>query len=253
MTDDAAAAGPQLVIDEVGQGRPVLVLHGGGGPRTVAPISEHLAGRVRVITPTLPGWNGVARPERLASAADYAHAYLDHLRGAGLHDVIVIGSALGGWITAEMATEDHDARIAGIVILDGAGIEVEGEPIADFFSLTPREAAERSWHDPDRFYVDPATIPTDQADMQKANMATMAAVFRDMFDAGLRDRLAKVTIPSLVIWGDSDRIFTLGYGRAYAEAFAKGRFELITNAGHLPQLEQPTPTLGLIDAFLDAA
>jgi pimeloyl-ACP methyl ester carboxylesterase len=84
-------------------------------------------------------------------------------------------------------------------------------------------------------------------------MATMAAVFRDMFDPGLRDQLAEVTIPALVIWGDSDRIFTLGYGRAYAEAFANGRFELIANAGHLPQLEQPTPTLRLIDAFLDTA
>lgn len=252
MTDDAAAES-QLVIDEVGQGRPVLVLHGGGGPGTVAPISQHLAGRARVITPTLPGWNGVPRPEQLASAADYARAYLDHLRGAGLQDVIVIGSSLGGWITAEMATEDHDGRIAGIVILDGAGIEVEGEPITDFLSLTPREAAERTWHDPDRFYVDPATVPAEQAEMQQANMATMAAVFRDMFDPGLRDRLAKVTIPALVIWGDSDRIFTVGYGRAYAEAFANGRFELIANAGHLPQLEQPTATLGHIDAALDAA
>jgi pimeloyl-ACP methyl ester carboxylesterase len=251
VTDDAAAE-PQLVIDEVGQGRPVLILHGGGGPRTVAPISQHLAERARVITPTLPGWNGAPRPERVASAADYARAYLDHLRGAGLHDVVVIGSSLGGWITAEMAAEDHDGRIAGIVILDGAGIEVEGEPITDFSSLTPREAAERTWHDPDRFYVDPATIPADQVEMQGANMATMAAVFRDMFDPGLRDRLAEVTIPALVIWGDSDRIFTVGYGRAYAEAFANGRFELIANAGHLPQLEQPPTTLGFIDAFLDA-
>jgi pimeloyl-ACP methyl ester carboxylesterase len=252
MTDDAAAE-TQLVLDEVGQGRPVLVLHGGGGPRTVAPISQHLAGRARVITPSLPGWNGVERPDRLASTADFAHAFLDHLRTAGLHDVVVIGSSLGGWITTEMATEDHEGRIAGIVIIDGAGIEVEREPITDFFSLTPGEAAERTWHDPDRFYVDPATIPADQAEMQKANMATMAAVFRDMFEAGLRDRLAEVTIPALVIWGDSDRIFTPGYGRAYADAFANGRFELVANAGHLPQLEQPAPTLGLIDAFLDTA
>jgi pimeloyl-ACP methyl ester carboxylesterase len=86
--------------------------------------------------------------------------------------------------------------------------------------------------------------------MQRANMQTMALVARDMNDRELRDRLAAVTIPVLVIWGDSDRIFTPGYGRAYAASFRDGRFTLIEDAGHLPQLEQPTATLAVIDDFL---
>jgi pimeloyl-ACP methyl ester carboxylesterase len=68
----------------------------------------------------------------------------------------------------------------------------------------------------------------------------------------LRGALGAVTIPALVIWGDSDRIFTPGYGRAYAQSFANGRFVLVADAGHLPQLEQPEPTLALIDEFLQA-
>jgi pimeloyl-ACP methyl ester carboxylesterase len=251
MTDmDASLDG--LLIDEAGSGRPVLVLHGGGGPRTIAPISERLAGGAHVLAPTLPGWNGADRPERLATAADYADALLDHLRRADLTGVVVIGSSLGGWLASEMASRDRDGRIAGVVVIDGAGILVESEPIVDFFSLTPREVAEHTWHDPDRFYVDPATIPAEQAEAQQANMATMAVVFRDMYDGELRDRLSEVSVPALVIWGDSDRIFTPGYGRAYAAAYANGRFELIRDAGHLPQLEQPGPTLALIEEFLAA-
>jgi pimeloyl-ACP methyl ester carboxylesterase len=251
MTDvDVPSDG--LVIDEAGSGRPVLVLHGGGGPRTIAPIFERLAGGAHVLAPTLPGWNGADRPERLATATDYADALLDHLRRADLTGVVVIGSSLGGWLTSEMAGRDRDGRITGVVIIDGAGILVENEPIVDFFSLTPREVAERSWHDPDRFYVDPATIPAEQSEVQQANMATMAEVFRSMYDPGLRVRLSEVTIPALVIWGDSDRIFTPGYGRAYADSFADGRFELVRDAGHLPQLEQPGPTLALIEKFLTA-
>jgi pimeloyl-ACP methyl ester carboxylesterase len=71
-----------------------------------------------------------------------------------------------------------------------------------------------------------------------------------MYDPELRAQLPGVTIPALVIWGDSDEIFTPGYGRAYAASFANGRFELVADAGHLPQLEQPQATLALIDAFL---
>lgn len=165
---------------------------------------------------------------------------------------MAIGSSLGGWIASEMAVRDRTSVLAAIVLLDAAGITVEGEPITDFFSLGPREVFEHSFHDPDRFFVDPATVAPEQAARQQANMQTMAAVARDMNNPELRAKLAKVTIPVLVVWGDSDRIFTPGYGRAYADSFANGRFALVSDAGHLPQLEQPGPTLALIDEFLDA-
>ncbi len=243
---------PALVIDDTGTGgRPILVLHGGGGPDTVKPIIGHLvAGGYRVLTPTHPGWNGAPRAEWLRTAGDYAQAYLDHLTALGLSDVVVVGSSLGGWITAEMAARDTAGVMGGAVILDGAGIFVADQPITDFFSLTPREVAEHSWHDPDRFFVDPSTFAPERVAMQRSNMQTMGAVFTGMNDPELRDRLSTVTIPVLVIWGDSDQIFTPGYGRAYAESFAFGRFELVAGAGHLPHLEQPAATLGLIVGFL---
>jgi pimeloyl-ACP methyl ester carboxylesterase len=71
-----------------------------------------------------------------------------------------------------------------------------------------------------------------------------------MHDPELLGRLAQVSIPTLVIWGDSDGIVTPAYGRALAEAFAHGRFELVANAGHLPQIEQSAATLELIRGYL---
>jgi pimeloyl-ACP methyl ester carboxylesterase len=151
-----------------------------------------------------------------------------------------------------MDARDRTGVLGGVVLVDAAGITVEGEPIIDFFSLTPREVAEHTWHDPDRFFVDPSTFSPERAEMQKQNMATMALVARDMNDPELRPKLETVTIPALLIWGDSDRIFTPGYGRAYAQSFPNGRFALVADAGHLPQLEQPAATLALIDDFLHA-
>jgi pimeloyl-ACP methyl ester carboxylesterase len=250
MAETPHAARPLLVIDDIGTGPPVLLLHGGGGPVTVAPIAEHLAKTHRVMTPTLPGWNGAPRPETLATIGDYAQTFLEHLATEDLNDVVAIGSSLGGWIAAEMAARDRTRVLAGVVLIDAAGITVDGEPITDFFSLTPREVFEHSFHDPDRFFVDPTTLPPERAEIQNANMQTMALVARDMNNPGLRAQLTEVTVPALAIWGDSDRIFTPGYGRAYADSFANGQFALVIDAGHLPQIEQPAATLALIDAFL---
>ena len=54
----------------------------------------------------------------------------------------------------------------------------------------------------------------------------------------------------MVIWGDSDRIVTTAYGAAYAAAIRRARFEIVRDAGHLPQIEQPVATLALIDDYL---
>jgi pimeloyl-ACP methyl ester carboxylesterase len=250
MPAETTSDATSIQIAEQGTGRPILVIHGGGGPFTVAPISEHLAAGAHTLTPTLPGWNGAPRPASLAGVGDYAEALMARLRADDLRDVVAIGSSLGGWLAAELAARDDDWRLAGVVLIDAAGIDAPGEPAIDFFSLTPREAAEHSWHDPDRFFVDPASLPEQQRETMAANMATMRTIAPSMADPSLRSRLAGVRIPALVLWGDSDRVFTPGFGRAYADAFADSRLEIISAAGHLPQLEQPAATLALIDGFL---
>jgi pimeloyl-ACP methyl ester carboxylesterase len=242
---------PRLVIDEAGSGRPAMIVHGGGGPMTVAALSAHLAETMHTITPTLPGFNGAPRPESMQTIGDIADALLAWLAEQAFTDVLVVGSSIGGWIAAEMAVRDPDARVSGLVLIDAVGIEVDGEPITDFFALDPRGVVEHSFHDPDRFFVDPATLPPEQIATQQANMATLRAIAGDpyMHDPSLRDRLTEVDIPALVIWGDSDGVVTPGYGRAYAAALPNATFELVADAGHLPQIEQPAATLLLIDAY----
>ncbi|MFI1508687.1 alpha/beta fold hydrolase [Streptomyces sp. NPDC020597] len=70
-----------------------------------------------------------------------------------------------------------------------------------------------------------------------------------MSDPALRPRLAAVEVPTLVLWGESDRIATPAYGKEYAASFGNARFETIAEAGHLPHLEQPARTFALLDAF----
>ncbi|RAJ46847.1 pimeloyl-ACP methyl ester carboxylesterase [Kitasatospora sp. SolWspMP-SS2h] len=249
----------EQLLTEAGTGRPVLLLHGGGGPATVAPLAARLARTAHVLTPVHPGWDGTERPAALARIADLAEHYLDLLRLRGLRDVLVVGSSLGGWIGAEMALRDTGtgagggAVVGGLVLIDAVGIRVDGEPLTDVFALDARGLAEHSWHDPDRHFVDPATLPPAELARRRSNLATMRALAGDpyMHDPGLRERLGDVRVPVLVLWGESDRVATPGYGAAYARAFPAARFAVVPGAGHLPHLEQPEAVLAHLDAELD--
>ncbi|MDQ1130086.1 alpha/beta fold hydrolase [Microbacterium sp. SORGH_AS_0888] len=239
--------------------RTALVLHGGGGPRTVAPLVDHLAATMHVVAPTHPGWNGTPRPDGIASVADLATFYLDQLREQGDSDVVLIGSSIGGWIALEMAVqsagdERYASAVGAVVDIDGVGVVVEGEPIADFFALDARGLAQAAWHDAERGYIDPATLTDEQRAMQQANGQTMAAVAGvGMSDATLLGRLGAISVPALVVHGASDRIVTPAYGRAVAAAIPGASFAEVAAAGHLPHLEAPQATWAVMDPFLARA
>src|ERR1700712_2850211 len=237
-----------LPIVESGDGRPALVLHGGGGPFTVQSIADHLAESMHTYLPTHPGWNGVPLGAGV-TVGDLADLYTTFLAENDLRDVLVVGSSVGGWIASELAVRDTDHRMTGVVVMDGTGILVPSAPIVDFFALGPRAVAEHSYYDPAKFVLDPSTLPPERVAAQRANMVTLKSLAGDMYDAGLEARLADVETPTLVLWGDSDRIVTPAYGEAYAKAFGNARFELIAKAGHLPHFEQPTVVFAAIDVF----
>jgi hypothetical protein len=85
-------------------------------------------------------------------------------------------------------------------------------------------------------------------------MSTMRVLAGDpyMHDPSLLGRLGEISIPMLVLWGESDRIVTPDYGRAIAAPIPEAHFEIIREAGHLPHIEQPAATFRAIDGFLAA-
>jgi pimeloyl-ACP methyl ester carboxylesterase len=248
-TVKADGVGPvDLTVDEQGAGRPFLLLHGGGGPATVAGFCALLAGSrpARVLSPTHPGFGGTPRPEALHTVAGLAGLYVALLDQLEVDDVTVVGNSIGGWIAAEMALL-ASPRVSGIIVVNGVGIDVPGRPIADFFSLTMDQVTKLSYHDPDRFRIDPATLPPAVQAGMAGNRATLAVYAGTaMSDPTLAGRLAVVQTPTRVLWGDSDQIVDPGYGRAFAAAIPSARFQLLTDTGHMPQLETPDQLLQAI-------
>jgi len=247
----AAHGTVEITVTEQGQGHPVLVLHGGGGPQTVSAFAELLAMQrpARVITPTHPGFGGTPRVGSLTGIPDLAAVYVALLADFRLQDVTVIGNSIGGWIAAEMALADSQ-RISSVVLVDAVGIVVPGHPIADFFSLSPKQVAELSYHDPERFGIDPSKLPPEALQVMAGNRATLSLYAgAAMGDAGLTARLADVRTPTLVVWGDSDQIVDPDYGREFAGAIPGAEFQLLPDTGHLPQIETPGALLDAVWAF----
>jgi pimeloyl-ACP methyl ester carboxylesterase len=252
-TVDLAGVGPvELAVADYGSGQPFLLLHGGAGPQSVTGFAERFAAAhdVRVLVPTHPGFGGTARPEALNSVGGLAALYVALLDQLGLRDVTVIGNSIGGWITAEIALV-KSPRVSGIVLIDAVGIEVPGHQVADFFSLTMDQVFQLSFHNPEPFRVDPATLPPAAQAIATGNRTAIGVYAgAGMNDPTLAGRLGSVEIPALVLWGDSDGIVDASYGRAYAAAIPAARFRLLPDTGHSPQLETPDQ---VIDAIWDSA
>lgn len=239
-------------FDERGDsGRPMLLLHGGGGPQTMAGLSAALSSHAHVLVPTHPGFAGEPRPGWFDSIDDLALAYLELLERLDLHHVLVIGSSMGGWIASAMALRDTGHIMDGLVLVDAGGIQVDGHPVPDVSSLTPDELSALSFHNPAAFRVNPATVSAEEAAARAANLRTLYIYDQGlgMGDPKMRHRLRRVNIPVLVVWGESDRVIDPEYGRVYAQSFPDARFELIPEAGHLPQIEQPERLLTLVREF----
>lgn len=243
-----------LRVDERGQGRPLLLLHGGAGPLSVANLAEALAaeGGIRVLTPTHPGFEGTPRPAALGNVAGLAKVYEALLERLGLIDVVVAGNSLGGWVGTQLALGGSASRLAGIVVINAVGIEVAGHPIAETADVAPEQLLALAYHDPAPFRVDPAALPEERKAAMAANRAAVQLYGgASMFDPRLRGLLSTITTPALVVWGESDQIADLEYGRAFAQSVPGALFEPIPEAGHFPHIEQPAMTLKAITQFID--
>jgi pimeloyl-ACP methyl ester carboxylesterase len=217
-----------------------LLLHGGGGTRTVAGFGELLAKYGPVKLPTHPGFAGTPRPAEIDSARALAARYLAELT----EDVVVIGNSLGGWIAAEMAIAST-GRVRGAVLVNAVGFAIPGEPITDVAALPPGELPKYSFHKP-------PVLPPDAPRPQPEYAALAVYGGKTMNDPTLLDRASKIRVPVNVLWGESDRIATPAYGRAVAAAIPNATFTLLPESGHLPLLETPERALDQILAWLRA-
>lgn len=240
-----------ITINEQGNGRPYLLLHGGAGTKSMAGLADVISKNARAIAPTHPGFDGQPRPEWFHTIDDLVLAYLALIESLDLQDVVLIGNSVGGWIAAELALR-ASPRISALVMINSVGLDpVDGEVITDPLKLEPADRASYAFHDPATFGQSLLTTGGFSAMAVNQQNLLIYAGEPFMHDQDLRFRLDKITIPSLILWGESDRIVTPAYGRQFAEIIPNSEFQIISKAGHFPQIEQVDVVINLLNDFLN--
>ena len=248
--------GVELEVVERGHGRTILWLHGEDGLDPEAPVLDLLAAHGRLLAPSHPGFGHSPDAPTIDTVDDLAYLYLDLLAEQDCRGVVVIGCSLGGWIAAEMAVRCTD-RLARLVLVGPLGITVgdrETRDIPDIFALHPDEVGRLLYHDPARARVDYARLSDDQLTVIARNReATALYAWEPYFhNPKLPQRLHRITVPTLLLWGAEDRFVSAGYyGAAYRDGIPGARLETIDSAGHFPHLEAPEALVARVRAFLD--
>ncbi|HEV2188277.1 MAG TPA: alpha/beta hydrolase [Stellaceae bacterium] len=248
------AAGAQIRLLRGGRdgAEPLVFLHGAGGHTGWMGFLDELARDYAIYAPEHPGFGRSDDPPWLDEVGDLAYFYLDFLDTLGLDRVHLIGTSFGGWTAAELAVRNQ-SRLASLTLVGAVGItDASGQPVDDLFRLSTEENLRRFYADPDRAarrLGDMANIDMNLVAKNRATVQRLA--YRPRYhNPGLAKWLHRITVPTLLIWGDKDGLVPVRFGEAYHALIPGSRLVVLENAGHAPFDEQKEAFLAAFREFV---
>ena len=244
-------AGVRVRILQAGAGFPLVVLHHEiGNPGWLAFYSR-LARSFEVHVVELPGFRDDARPQWARNARDLAAIAGLTLDRLDLHSIVAVGLGFGGWLVSELATMGQ-SRYESIVLVAPMGMLPREGEIFDQFMVGHEEYVERGFkdrHNFERLFGDP--VPDERLVLwDYARETTMLVAWKPyMYNRALAPLLKSMRVPTLVVWGDDDRIVPQVCGEQYVAALPDSRMETVKDAGHWVEMEQPDRLAALIEDF----
>lgn len=239
-----------------GSGAPLLFLHGANGVPAWLPFMEALSQRFDVIVPEHPGFGASGMPEWLDNIGDLAFFYLDVIDRFGLKDVNLVGQSIGGWIALELAVR-NDTTLASLIVSAPPGIRIPGVRKADIFLWSPEETIRNLFHDQSFAEKALAALPTtDEAQMVVLkNRLTTAKIAWEprLYNPHLEKWLHRISTPTLVLWGEQDKLIPLQYGPVLAGMIPGAVSETFADCGHLLYVEKAEEYVARVTGFIEEA
>jgi pimeloyl-ACP methyl ester carboxylesterase len=234
-----------------GSGPKLGFLAGFGGLPKWIPFLDRLAEQRTVIVPSLPGFPGGERGHTvLDSHLDWVIATCQLLRLAGLDGADLAGSSVGGSLAAEVAALWPGA-VKGLALIAPFGLFDEKDPATDPWAQRAPDVPGLMCADPARWEElkgQPEGHNDPEWPIEQVRAAEAAArIFWPLGNTKLEKRLPLIAAPTLLVWGEQDRIMPRSYADKFAAAI-KGKTELkvISGAGHLAELDKPEETASAI-------
>jgi pimeloyl-ACP methyl ester carboxylesterase len=251
--------GANIQFAQMGSGQSLLYLHGCDGidvdDSFISPLIQHFS----VTAPALPGFGMSDLPQGLSNTGELAEFCIEIARQLSLENCVLCGNSFGGWLAAEMAIR-RSGLFAKLVLVDALGARFTSRPdereIYDLFTIPTSEYpyayfSDRTKADTAFGRMDFKSLPEGSALRYCRNREALTQFGWTplLHSQSLRRRLALINIPTLVLWGEDDRVVAPAYGRRYAEAIPGAQFEMVAGAGHYLPMEQPVAFVERIVAF----
>ncbi len=234
----------QVPTYRAGSGAPLLYLHAAGGLRNgMTPDLLALAEHFEVIVPTHPGWDDTVGLDQIDDIHDMVMYYQDFCDELGLTSFNLAGHSIGAMFAAEFAAARPD-MVKKLVLTCPVGLWMDEAPVTDIFTLLPNELPGVLFGDLTNPVIPTLFKPPANEDemaenyyYQLANFSATGKFIWPIPDKGLKKRLHRIKAPTLLLWGEQDKLTPPAYGPAFASRIAKSQLTTVPGAGHMLPLE----------------
>jgi pimeloyl-ACP methyl ester carboxylesterase len=262
--------GARVNYAEIGEGEPIVFVHGLSGcwQNWLENLPHFGRGR-RAIALDLPGFGASPMPSWEIDMPAYGRLLHDFCEKLGVEGATLVGNSMGGLIATEAVTA-APGHFERLVLVSAAGIINTWNPeeraliTAWFWKTFDRRFARRARMIVLRphartfvfgpFVRYPARLRADLLLEQIENGLSRSEGFGDALQAALRhdlrERLGEIEMPTMLIWGQSDRVIPMAAALSYHRRIPHSRLEIFERTGHVPQLERPARFNAVLDDFL---
>jgi pimeloyl-ACP methyl ester carboxylesterase len=225
--------GIRTVVQTAGEGETLVVLHGAGtmtGFDSLLPLAE----RFRLVVPHHPGFGRSGDDPSVSRIEDYARHYLDLFDQLDIREMSLVGHSMGGYLAATFAI-DQSERIRRLVLAAPLGLRVPEHPTTDIFTIPADELLEHLAADGSIFEGRVPDPPTPEFLAQAYRETTSAAriLWERSYDPRLPRWLHRLTMPTLLLWGDADRIVPVQQIDVWADHVRGAERRILPGVGHL--------------------
>src|SRR5215217_6604258 len=274
MTRHVLVEGREVnVVDTGGDDKPVMVfVHGLSGTwqnwllNIPAFMDSH-----RVIAPDLPGFGESPMPRERISIQGYARIVDGLLHALGVDSAAVIGNSMGGFVAAELALS-FSTRVERLVLVSAAGLSIEN------YRRSPLVVGARMWALGATWlgargdavitrprgrrlgmqllvrYPEKLSPPLALELARGTGTPGFVPAMKALLSYGFRDQLARIEVPTVVVWGCNDMLVPRGDAREYVRLIGdNARREMFEDTGHLSMLERPSRFNRLLEEFVSGS